>query len=111
MLLTVQDENGQTLRSGLGFLVGDHQVASSLHVIDGASARHATLTGKETGYALGNVTAKDRERDLVVIAATGLPSLPIGDSDAVRARDRVYVAGNLRRSDGAFSHGIVSGIR
>ena len=72
-----------------------------------------SLAGEETRYALGNVTAKDRERDLVVIEipATGLPTLPVGNSDAVQAGDRVYVAGNLRRLDGAFPHGVVSGIR
>ena len=113
VLLTVEDENGQPLRSGIGFLVGDGLIASSLHVVEGASAGYVSLAGEETRYALGNVTAKDRERDLVVIEipATGLPTLPVGNSDAVQAGDRVYVAGNLRRLDGAFPHGVVSGIR
>ena len=113
VLLTVEDENGQPLRSGIGFLVRDGQIACSLHVVEGASAGYWNLAGEETRYALGNVTARDRERDLVVIEipATGLPTLPIGDSDAVQAGDQVYVAGNLRRPDGAFLEGIVSGIR
>ena len=113
VLLTVEDENGQPLRSGIGFLVGDGLIASSLHVVEGASAGYVSLAGEETRYALGNVTAKDRERDLVVIEipATGLPTLPVGNSDTVQAGDRVYVAGNLRRLDGAFPHGVVSGIR
>ena len=113
VLLTVEDENGQPLRSGIGFLVGDGLIASSLHVVEGASAGYVSLAGEETRYALGNVTAKDRERDLVVIEipATDLPTLPVGNSDAVQAGDRVYVAGNLRRLDGAFPHGVVSGIR
>ena len=113
VLLTVEDENGQPLRSGIGFLVGDGLIASGLHVVEGASAGYVSLAGEETRYALGNVTAKDRERDLVVIEipATGLPTLPVGNSDTVQAGDRVYVAGNLRRLDGAFPHGVVSGIR
>ncbi len=113
VLLTVEDENGQPLRSGIGFLVRDGLIASSLHVVEGASAGYVSLAGEEIKYALGNVTAKDRERDLVVIEipATGLPTLPIGDSDAVQAGDHVYIAGNLRRPDGAFLEGIVSGIR
>jgi TPR repeat protein len=113
VLLTVEDDNGQPLRSGIGFLVGDGLIASSLHVVEGASAGYVSLAGEEIKYALGNVTAKDRERDLVVIEipATGLPTLPVGNSDTVQAGDRVYVAGNLRRPDGAFLEGIVSGIR
>ena len=113
VLLTVEDENRQPLRSGIGFLVRDGQIACSLHVVEGASAGYWNLAGEETRYALGNVTARDRERDLVVIEipATGVPTLPIGDSDAVQAGDQVYVAGNLRRPDGAFLEGIVSGIR
>ena len=113
VLLTVEDQNGQPLRHGIGFLVADGLIASSLHVVEGTSAGYVNLAGEETGYALGNVAAKDRERDLVVIEipATGLPTLPIGDSDALQAGDRVYVPGNLGSPDGAFSQGIVSRIR
>ena len=113
VLLTMEDEDGQPLRYGSGFLVDDGQVASSFHVVEGATSGYANLVGQNTRHDIRGVTAVDREQDLVVlkISATGLPVLPLGNGDAVQIGDSVYAAGNPQGWQGTFSQGIVSGLR
>ena len=48
VLLVVEDTNGQPLSLGSGFFVGDGQIATNLHVVEGATRGYAKLVGKET---------------------------------------------------------------
>ena len=113
LLLTMEDTDGQPLRFGSGFLVGDGKVASSYHVVEGAPRGYANFVGQKTKYDLRDVVAVDPERDLVVIeiSASGVPVLPLGNSDTVQVGDVVYTVGNPQRWEGTFSQGIVSSIR
>ncbi len=113
VVLTVQDESGEPLRYGSGFLVNDGEVVTNFHVVDGATAGYAYLVAQDQRYDVQGVIAVDRDRDIVVlkISAAGLPVLPLGDSDGVQVGDSVYAAGNPQGWQGTFSEGIVSAIR
>lgn len=113
VLLVMEDANGQPLSLGSGFLVRDGEIASNLHVIEGAARGYAKLIGQKAKHDIQGITAVDRERDLVVlkIAAAGGPALSLGSSDAVQVGESVYAVGNPQGLEGTFSQGIVSSIR
>lgn len=113
VLLVMEDANGQPLSLGSGFFVHDGQIASNLHVVEGASRGYAKLVGQKTKYDIEGITAVDSERDLVVlkISASGSPALSLGSSDAVQVGENVYAVGNPQGLEGTFSQGIVSSIR
>jgi S1-C subfamily serine protease len=113
VLLVMEDANGQPLSLGSGFFVRDGEIASNLHVIDGAARGYAKLVGQKAKFDIQGITAVDRERDLVVlkISATGAPILSLGISDAVQVGDSVFAVGNPQGLEGTFSQGIVSSVR
>ena len=86
VLLVMEDANGQPLSFGSGFFVGAGQIASNLHVVEGAVRGYAKLVGQKTKHDLEGIVAVDPERDLVVlkIAVAGGPVLALGNSDAVQ---------------------------
>ena len=45
VLLVMEDTNGQPLSFGSGFFVGDGQIATNLHVVEGAARGYAKLVG------------------------------------------------------------------
>ena len=47
VLLVMEDANGQPLSLGSGFFVRDGQVASNLHVVEGAARGYAKLVGQK----------------------------------------------------------------
>jgi hypothetical protein len=109
----MEDANGQPLSLGSGFFVRDGEIASNLHVIEGAARGYAKLVGQKMKYDIQGITAVDPERDLVVlkISASGTPALPLGSSDAVQVGESAYAVGNPQGLEGTFSQGIVSSIR
>ena len=113
VLLVMEDANGQPLSLGSGFLVGDGEIASNLHVVAGSSSGYAKLVHQETKYEINGIVAADPERDLVILNISGgrAPILPFGNSEDVRVGQTVYAAGNPQGLEGTFSQGIVSGIR
>jgi S1-C subfamily serine protease len=62
----MQDVNGQPLSLGSGFFVRDGEIASNLHVVEGAARGYTKLVGQKTKYDIQGMTAFDPERDLVV---------------------------------------------
>lgn len=113
VLLIMEDAKGQSRSRGSGFFVRDGQIATNLHVIEGATRGYAKMVGRETVHELEGVVAVDAEKDLVILktAATGLPVLLLGNSDSVQIGEPVYAIGNPHGFEGTFSQGIVSGIR
>ena len=103
--------NGQPLGFGSGFFVQHDQIATNFHLIAGASRGTAKLFGKP--YDIEGITASDVENDLAIlkVSDSNVQPLPLGDSDAVQLGDTVYVSGNLKELEGAFSEGIISGPR
>jgi len=113
VLLVMEDGNGQPLSLGSGFFIGDGEIASNLHVIEGAAKGFAKLVGEKTKYDIEGIAAVDPERDLVVLKIPGRRSqaLSIGNSDAVQVGEPVYAVGNPQGLEGTFSQGILSSVR
>lgn len=112
VLLVMEDANGQPLSLGSGFFVGDGQIASNFHVIEGASDGYAKLVDGDVKYGIDGVVAVDMEHDLVILKVSAQsPTLPLGDSRAVQIGEPVYAVGNPQGLEGTFSQGIISSIR
>ncbi len=113
VLLVMEDANGQPLSLGSGFFVRDGEIASNLHVVEGAARGYAKLVGQKTKYDIEGITAIDAKRDLVMlkISPSRSQALSLGNSDSVEVGEPVYVVGNPQGLEGTFSQGIVSSIR
>lgn len=113
VLLVMEDANGQPLSLGSGFFVRDGEIASNLHVVEGAARGYAKLIGQTTKYDIEGITGVDPNYDLVVLKISGgsSRSLALGDSDAVQVGESIYAVGNPQGLEGTFSQGIVSSIR
>ena len=111
--LEMQDRDGVILGRGSGFFVRPNLIATNYHVIEGAAGGTAKLVGKDTSYTIEGFTATDKINDLALLKVTirGIKPLPLGDSDAVRIGEMVYVTGNPLGFEGTFSDGIISGRR
>ena len=113
VLLVMEDANGQPLFLGSGFFVGKGEVASNLHVVEGAARGYAKIIGQRAKYDTEGITAVDPERDLVILKISGARTAgtTLGNSDSVQVGEIVYAVGNPQGLEGTFSQGIVSSIR
>jgi S1-C subfamily serine protease len=113
VLLVMEDANGQPCSLGSGFMVRDGEIASNLHVVQGAARGYVKLVGENKKYDIQGFTAVDQERDLVLlkINVTVTKPLTVGDSDTAQVGDPVYAVGNPQGLEGTFSQGIVSSVR
>lgn len=113
VLLVMEDANGQPLSLGSGFIVREGQIATNLHVVEGAAKGYAKRVGQKTKYNIEGITAVDLKRDLVILklSTPSVQPLSLGNSDAVQVGESVYAVGNPQGLEGTFSQGIVSGIR
>ena len=113
VILEMKDATNQLLGIGGGFLIQDNQIVSSFHVIEGAKRGAVKLLGKSTTYNIEGITAKDEKHDLVILQVPNfnIPPLPLGNSDATKIGETVYIAGNPKESTEAFSYGIISSIQ
>lgn len=113
VLLVMEDANGQPLSFGSGFLVRNGEVASNLHVVEGAARGYAKIIGQKAKYDIEGITAVDPDRDLVVLKISGARAgaLALGNSESVQVGETVYAVGNPQGLEGTFSQGIVSSIR
>jgi serine protease Do len=95
---------------GSGFVIrGDGYIVSNNHVVDGATEIRVRLSdGREFP---GKVLGRDPKTDLVLlkIEATGLPTIPIGDSTALQVGEPVMAIGNPFGLEQTVTTGIVSG--
>ncbi|HZS07802.1 MAG TPA: trypsin-like peptidase domain-containing protein [Blastocatellia bacterium] len=88
---------GRLLPSGLGsgvIVSPDGYVLTNNHVVDGAEKVEVTLNDRRRFTA--KVVGTDPPSDIAVlkIEATGLPTLPLGDSNQVQVGDVVLAVGN-----------------
>ena len=113
VLLVMEDANGQPLSLGSGFFVKDDQIATNLHVVEGATRGYAKLVSKETKFNIEGYTAIDEKRDLIILKVTtfGTQAISLGNSDFAQVGETVYAVGNPRGLEGTFSQGIISSIR
>ncbi len=110
---TRRDSTTETVIPGVasGFIIrSDGYVLTNNHVVDGAKEIVVTLADgrKFDGRAMG----KDTRNDLAVvkIEATGLPTVTLGDSDAIRPGDWAIAIGNPYGLSHTVTAGIISGL-
>ena len=113
VILEMKDATDRLLGIGGGFFIQDNQVVTSFHVIEGAKRGTVKLLGESTTYSIEGIIAKDEKHDLVILQVSnfGIPSLPLGNSDAIEVGETVYIVGNPKESTEAFSYGIISSIQ
>ena len=111
--LVLQDEKGGALAQGSGFFVRHDLIATNFHVIEGAAQGTAKLVNKDFTYPIEGFVATDKTNDLALLKVTAYEVKPLrlGDSDAVRVGDPVYVTGSPRGFEGTFSIGNISAKR
>jgi serine protease Do len=94
---------------GSGFIISaDGYVMTNAHVVEDAETIYVTLPDKREFKA--KLVGADKRTDvaLVKIDATGLPRLPLGDSNNVRAGEWVLAIGSPFGLDNTVTAGIVS---
>jgi hypothetical protein len=98
---------------GTGFVVWpDGRIATNLHIIAGAQQAKITLHDKRVFTDI-EVLAADRRHDLAIlrIPAKDLPTLPSGDSNVLKAGDRIVAIGNPLGLETTVSDGLISAVR
>ena len=110
--LELADKDDNLLGFGSGFFVGQSQIATNFHIVEGAAKGTAQLAGSPTKYTVDGISAIDEKNDLAIIKVTGFEGepLPLGDSDTVKTDETVYIAGNPEGLEGTFSKDTVSNL-
>ena len=118
VLLEMTDSNGRQYGGGSGFFVGEGEIATNFHVVEGADKGRAKLFGQDQWYEIEGYTALEVDNDLIILkikspdqTIVDTPVLPLGDSDNVHIGDSIYAVGNPVGLEGTISDGIISGIR
>jgi len=113
VLLVMEDAKGQPLSFGSGFFVGHQQIATNLHVVEGAARGYAKLVSTETKFNIEGYTAIDTQRDLKIlrVAAHCTMAMSLGNSHFTQVGEAVYAVSNPRGLERTFSEGIISSIR
>lgn len=105
------DARPRGVSQGTGFIIsGDGYVLTNHHVIDGADTVRIRLADRREFTA--KVVGSDEQSDvaLLKIAATGLPSLRIGDSKTLKSGQWVVAIGSPFGLDHSVTAGIVSAV-
>ena len=113
VLIITQDENGNPIAQGSGFVYKPGLVVSNLHVFERATnASVKNVTTGEVSKAL-EVVGMNAQEDICVIRIDNarFPALSLGDSKSTRMGDEIYVASNPKGLEGSFTRGIVSSVR
>jgi S1-C subfamily serine protease/regulator of sirC expression with transglutaminase-like and TPR domain len=111
VVITFAGRDGKKQGLGTGFVVAaDGLIATNLHVV--GEARPVTVqTSDGKQHPVTTVYASDRTLDLALlrIDAKGLPTLPLGDSDALKAGEAVVALGHPLALKYSVVSGVVSG--
>ncbi|MCL6638970.1 MAG: trypsin-like peptidase domain-containing protein [Firmicutes bacterium] len=95
---------------GSGFIVSpDGYILTNEHVISGADNIEVVVAGHDAPYPARKVGA-DHDLDLAVlkIEASGLPTLPMGNSESIRVGDWAIAIGNPYGLDHTVTVGVIS---
>jgi len=111
----IEAESYEGTGIGSGFIISsDGVVVTNYHVIDGATSGTVTFSNGvkcSIDYVLGYAKPKnfgDKDFAVLKINATNLPTVTIGDSDKVKAGDKVVAIGNPLGIQNVVSEGIIS---
>jgi putative serine protease PepD len=112
-VVTIVVEGAQGSGSGSGFVIGeDGYILTNNHVVSGASADGLEVVFPDGERLSAKVIGTSPSYDLAVVKVkrTGLPALPLGDSDQVRVGDLVVAIGAPLGLEGTVTSGIVSAL-
>jgi len=109
------DAKGETKMTGTGFFIRPGQVATNLHVVDGASrVEIRTFDGKGKTYPALGVAGIDEEGDLALLNID-MPESRTRTLEMAAAvpeeGEKIFVIGNPLRLEGSVSDGIVAAVR
>ena len=109
---TIETHAAGQIGLGSGFIyAADGYILTAAHVVEGANALTVTLAD---GRAFpGTVKARDLARDVAVvkIAATSLPTIPLGNAGHLQVGQTVMAIGDpLGQYPGSVTIGIISGL-
>ena len=92
---------------GSGFFVLPDHIATSYHVVKGASNGYVRPVGQKGNYPIVGIAAIDKENDLVVLKISGVHGTPltIGESGTIEIQDEVYAIGNPLGNEGTVTQG------
>ena len=102
-----------TKAAGTGFLVESVGVLlTNEHVASSGNLISVKLSNGDI-YNRINIVATDSARDIAVLRIPGfsLPTLRLGDSDAVQVGQRVFIVGNPLGLENTLTDGVVSAVR
>lgn len=113
VMLVMEDANRRPITVGTGFFIREDVIATSLHVIEGATRGYYKHIGLKKKYPVSGIVGIDEKRDLVLLSApkAKVPPLPLGDSGEAAVGDVIYAIGSPHGLEGTFSQGMISGIR
>ncbi|MEX1061686.1 MAG: trypsin-like peptidase domain-containing protein [Patescibacteria group bacterium] len=98
---------------GTGFIIRENGlILTNRHVVSDTSAKYFVVTNEGTEYAVKEIH-RDSVLDLAILKvdATNLPTVALGDSDALKIGQTVVAIGNaLGRFSNTVTKGVVSGI-
>jgi S1-C subfamily serine protease len=110
-VVTVHTEKADANTQGSGFVVDSEGViVTAYHVVAGASHAYVMLQNG-TRLDVEGVVAKDPAHDVALLrvnARGDLQAVALGDSDAMRPGDRIYVLGSPQGLELTATDGIVS---
>jgi len=114
-IVQIEVGDGDVRATGTGFILDKNGlIASNLHVVRGSKAIKVKLYGGEI-YQVQQIAGFDPGRDLALLRiqpAKALPTVRLGDSDAMVAGDQIVAIGNpLGVFDYSVSSGLVSQVR
>ncbi|MEM8807583.1 MAG: HhoA/HhoB/HtrA family serine endopeptidase [Cyanobacteria bacterium P01_G01_bin.38] len=95
--------------TGSGFITdADGIILTNAHVVEGAD--EVTVTLKDGRELRGEVLGQDSLTDVAVVRveASGLPTVPMGDSDALKPGEWAIAIGNPLGLDNTVTAGIIS---
>ncbi|MCY4404291.1 MAG: trypsin-like peptidase domain-containing protein [Candidatus Poribacteria bacterium] len=113
VFLKIQNANGDVIRYGSGFFVGNDKLVTNFHIVDGSTSILLRKIGYDKWYQIEDILGTDEEHDLAILKLSSIssPFLPIANSETVQTGETVYVIGNPKLLEGTFSKGIVSAVR
>lgn len=113
VLVVTQDNRGETISQGSGFVYKPGLVVTNLHVLKRASRAYIRSVGKEINYKVAKVVAIDARHDLCILQVDEkvLPPVVINAKSNPAIGDEVFAFGNPKGLEGTVSKGIISSIR
>ena len=112
VMLSCYNMKDELIASGSGFVaIEDDYVITNCHVIDYCT-RIQVLTEQDITYDVVDVVAYNKDIDIAILRLeknTGLPILPIGNSEEIKKGEKITAIGSPMGIKNTVSTGILSG--